>query len=386
MYQKKNWGCYTKTSSAIALLIALAMSGPVRAADAISIGVGQSTLTDASAAMNAAADTAKTALGAKAATIVIAWVDSGNEVAFSQLATKFTAAGTQIYGIPGKFLFTQTGRDRKALVLAFAGQISASHVVYPHNGNFPSVGSQIGTALKAVTTKSTDGKLMIIVGDCNYPSDADAITGLLSTYGTSAWCLGGSCGKVFTDGKIDSASMMGILLYGEFDCGFGLETGSTNSTQPAQTAINSANNAYPSKKPTLSVIFDCVSRHEALGASGLTSEFTVMTQSLGANGPFVGGYYLGEIGKQNLTSNAKGSGGAFSITNIYSRAATSIVYKNGQNNFNEKIPSLQSGKCPVQEYRLDGSRIININNQSAGMIVSKDGLENIESAKIFIKK
>ena len=141
-------------------------------------------------------------------------------------------------------------------MLALAGQISASHVVYPHNGNFPSVGSQIGTALKAVTTKSTDSKLMIIVGDCNYPSDADATTGLLSTYGTSAWCMGGSCGKVFCDNQIYSASMMGILLYGEFDCGFGEETGSTNSAQPAQTALTSANNAYPSKKPTLTVIFD----------------------------------------------------------------------------------------------------------------------------------
>jgi hypothetical protein len=370
---------------ALVIIIGLTLFGSALAADAITIGVGQSTLTDATAAMNAAADTAKTALGAKTAAIVIAWVDSGNEVAFSQLAAKF-ATGTKIYGIPGKNLFTQNGRDRKALVLAFAGQINASHVVYPHNGNFPSVGKQIGTALKAITTKPTDGKLMIIVGDCNYPSDADAITGLLSTYGTTAWCMGGSCGKVFADGQIASVSMLGILLYGEFDCGFGLETGSTNSAQPAQTAINSANSAYSSKKPTLSVIFDCVSRYEALGASGLTSEFTVMTQSLGANGPFVGGYYLGEIGKQNLTSNAKGSGGAFSITNIYSRAATSIVYKNGQNNFNGKIPSLQSGKGPFQEYRLDGSRIFNLNNQSAGMIVSKDGLENIESAKIFIKK
>ena len=91
MYHKKNWGCYAKTSSVIALLIALAMSSSVWAADAISIGVGQSTLTDAVAAMNAAADTAKTALGTKTATIVIAWVDSGNETAFSQLAAKFTA-------------------------------------------------------------------------------------------------------------------------------------------------------------------------------------------------------------------------------------------------------------------------------------------------------
>jgi len=377
MYQKKNWGCYTKTSSAIALLIALAMSGPVRAADAISIGVGQSTLTDASAAMNAAADTAKTALGAKAATIVIAWVDSGNEVAFSQLATKFTAAGTQIYGIPGKFLFTQTGRDRKALVLAFAGQISASHVVYPHNGNFPSVGSQIGTALKAVTTKSTDGKLMIIVGDCNYPSDADATTGLLSTYGTSAWCMGGSCGKVFCDNQIYSASMMGILLYGEFDCGFGEETGSTNSAQPAQTALTSANNAYPSKKPTLTVIFDCVSRHEALGATGLTTEFSTFTQVLGANGPFVGGYYLGEIGKQNLTSNAKGVGGGFSATNIYSRVATSVAFEKSLSPANQQIQLLTNLKSTSQ-YRVNGTTANSLNAPPAEIIVSKDGTKNIK--------
>jgi hypothetical protein len=111
-----------------------------------------------------------------------------------------------------------------------------------------------------------------------------------------------------------------------------------------------------------------------------------ITQTLGATGPFVGGYYLGEIGKQNLTSNAKGVGGGFSATNIYSRAATSIVYKNGPTNYVEKTPLLQSGSGPVQQYRLNGSRIANINNKSAGMIVAKDALENTESARIFIKK
>jgi len=91
-----------------------------------------------------------------------------------------------------------------------------------------------------------------------------------------------------------------------------------------------------------------------------------ITQTLGATGPFVGGYYLGEIGKQNLTSNAKGVGGGFSATNIYSRAATSIVYKNGPTNYVEKTPLLQSGSGPVQQYRLNGSRIANINNKLPG--------------------
>jgi hypothetical protein len=359
---------------AAAFLVSLSLSGSVKAADAITIGTGESTLTDAVAAMNAAADAAKTALGAKTATIVIASVDSGNEVAFSQLAAKFTT-DTKIYGIPGKNLFTSKGRDRKALVLAFSGQISASHVVFPHNGNFPSVGKQIGTALKAVTTKPTEGKLIILAGECNYPSNADATTGLLSTYGNTAstWCMGGSCGKVFVDGKIASASMMGILLYGEFDCGFGEETGSTNSAQPAQTALTSANNAYPSKKPILTVIYDCVSRHEALGASGLTSEFTALTTVMGANGPFVGGYYLGEIGKQNLTSVAKGVGGGFSATNIYSRVATAIAFKNNPS-VTPQV-SLTNLKSATQ-YRVNGSIANSAAMQPAGLIVST-GVKNI---------
>jgi hypothetical protein len=375
-------GKYLKITCAMALavLAVFTSASQVKAANAVVVGMGQSTLTDATAAMNVAADTAKTALGSTAATVVIAWVDSGKEASFSQLAAKF-GTGPKIYGIPGKNLFTQKGRDTKAVVLAFGGQISASHVVYPHNGNFSNVGKQIGTALKAVTTKSTDGKLMVIVGDCNNPTDGDVISGLVSTYGSSAWCMGGSCGKVFAGGQVASASMLGILLYGEFDCGFGLETGNTNSAQPAQTALTNAKAAYPSRQPSLSVIFDCVSRHEALGASGLTSEFNTITQALGAAGPFAGGYYLGEIGKQNLTTTTRGTGGAFSVTNIYSRVGTSIVYKNGQNNFPGKILPLQSGKGLVRNYRVNGSRITYVNNQTAGVIVSRDALSTGANAK-----
>jgi hypothetical protein len=318
-------GNYLKITRALtlAVLAFFASASQVKAADAISIGMGQSKLADMTAAMNAAADTAKTALGSTAATVVIAWVDSGSEASFSQLTAKFTT-GTKIYGMSGRHTSTQNGRDIKAVVFALGGQISASHTTAPHGTNYQGAGSQIGTALKAVTTKATDSKLIILVGDQNNPLDNQVVTGFFQTYGgTSAWVTGGSTGKAFADGQIVSSAILGILLYGAFDCRFGFVQGS--NVIVTQTALTNATDA--TKKPTLSIIFNCISRYESIGASGLTTEMTYFKQSLGT-APFVSTYGLGEIGKANLTSTAYGTGGAISVTNIYTRVATSIAFEN----------------------------------------------------------
>ena len=354
----------------LALLIALTLSGSVKAADAIVVGVGQSANTDASAAMSASADTAKTALGTKTAAVVLVWVDSGSEAAFSVLAAKF-ATTTKIYGFSGRHTTTQTGRDQKAVVFAFAGQISASHTSAPHGTNYQTAGSQIGTTLKAVTTKTTDGKLIILVGDQNNPLDNQVTTGFLQTYGdNSAWITGGSTGKAFADGQIVSSAILGILLYGEFDCRFGFVQGST--VTPTLTALTNATDA--TKKPTLSIIFNCISRYESMGASGLTTEMTYFKQSLGT-APFVSAYGLGEIGKANLTSTAYGTGGAISVTNIYTRVATSVAFENSPSAVPKQIPSLTSTKSATQ-YRINGSIAKSTKSQPAEVIVSK-GAKNV---------
>jgi hypothetical protein len=320
--------------------------------------------------MSAAADAAKTALGTTTTKVVLAWVTIGQESAFTQLAAKFTSA--KIYGIPVENLFTTDGRDRMAIVIALGGQINAAHTVKP-NTNFTTAGSQVGTDLKAIQTGATDSKLAILVGDCNNPSDAQVVTGFLSTFGNTAWVTGGSTGLSFSDGKSNTASILGILLYGAFDCRFGFEQGGT--VPVAQTALTSSND--PAKKPTFSIIFDCVSRHEGLGASGLTSEMNAFQQTLGATTPFFGGYVLGEIGKKNLTANAYGTGGAISVVNFYTRVGTSIAFENNPSVSLQQIPSLISSKSATQ-YRINGTIAKSINAQPAGVIVTKEGTKNIK--------
>ncbi len=356
--------------AALALFIGVTLSGSVKAADAIVVGMGQSTTTNASTAMSASADTAITALGGKTATVVLAWVDSGSEAAFSVLAAKF-ATTTKIYGFSARHASTQNGRDMMAVVFALAGQISASHTTAAHGTNYQTAGSQIGTTLKAVTTGATDGKLFILAGDQNNPLDNQVVTGFFQTYGgTSAWVTGGSTGHAFADGQIVSGAILGILLYGEFDCRFGFVQGST--VTPTLTALTNATDA--TKKPTFSIVFNCISRYESMGASGLTTEMTYFKQSLGT-APFVSAYGLGEIGKANLTSTAYGTGGACSVTNIYTRVATSVAFENSPSAVPKQIPSLTSSKSATQ-YRINGSIANSTKSQPAEVIVSK-GTKNV---------
>jgi hypothetical protein len=348
-----------------------AFPNQAKAADAISVGTGQSANTDASAAMSASADSAVKALGSKKATIVLAWVDSGSEAAFSVLAAKFS--GAKIYGFSARHATTQGGRDQKAALFAFTGQISASHTTAPHGTNYQTAGSQIGTTLKAVTTKTTDGKLIILAGDQNNPLDNQVTTGFLQTYGNnSAWITGGSTGKAFADGQIVSSAILGILLYGEFDCKFGFVQGST--VTPSLTALTNATDA--SKKPTLSIIFNCISRWESMGASGLTTEMNYFKQSLGT-APFLSAYGLGEIGKANLAATAYGTGGAISVANVYTRVSTAIAFENSPSISTQQIPSLTSSKSTAQ-YRINGTIAKSINAQPAGVIVTKEGAKNIK--------
>jgi hypothetical protein len=359
-----------------ALIISITVFSPnTMAANAIVFGMGQSTLTDSAAAMSAAATAAKTALGANTAQVVLAWVSKGQETAFKQLSTVFTAtSATNIFGIPGEDNFTTSGRGQTAVVVALAGQINVAYAVAAHHNNYDSAGSNVASALKAVQTGATDSKITILIGDDNCPLDADVVTGFLSIFGNSAWVNGGSCGKVFADGNIDSASILGILLYGAFDCRFGMESGEDVPT--AQKALDSAQNGATA--PTFAMIFDCVSRYTNLSTgdgSGLVDEMNAIKQTYGTTTPFFGGYMLGEIGKLNLSSTAYGYGGCFSVTNFYSRVATTSVLP-------EKSPSVVSQHSitkvsgSTSQYRINGSIVKSGNPQSAGMIVSKQGTQN----------
>ena len=310
-------------TTAIATVALWALPNQAGAVDAVAVGTGDSALSDASAAMSAAADAAIAALGGKTAAVVLAWVETGSENAFSGLSAKF-AAGTKIYGIPGVHLVDQNGRDKKAIVYALAGEIQAAHSLVTLAGtqptNYSAAGSQVGTALKAIQTKTTDSKLFILLGDQNNPKHKDTLSGFFQGYGSnSAWVVGGSTGKVFADGKVASTSILGILLYGEFDCRFGFEEGANAAA--AQTALTNAKDA--TKTPTFALIFACSSRYGKLGASGLTSEFNYMTQLIGSDVPFGGAHFPGEIGKKNLTATSYATGGAFAVVTVFSRAATS---------------------------------------------------------------
>jgi hypothetical protein len=346
------------------------------AANAIVFGMGQSTLTDSAAAMTAAASAAKTALGANTAKVVLAWVSKGQEAAFNQLSTVFaTTSATNIFGIPDSNNFTTSGRGQTAVVVALAGQINSAYAVAAHHNNYDSAGSNVAAALKAVQTGATDSKLTILIGDDNCPLDSNVVNGFLSILGKSAWVNGGSCGKVFADGKIDSAFILGILLYGAFDCTFGMESGEDVAT--AQSALSNAQNGATA--PTFAMIFDCVSRYKNLSEGNeLVEEMNAIKQTYGATTPFFGGYYLGEIGKPNLNSTAYGFGGCFSVTNFYSRVATtSVVPKSTPSVISQHGITKFSGS--TSQYRLNGSIVKSGNVQSAGMIVSKQGTQNVNA-------
>jgi hypothetical protein len=348
------------------------------AANAIVFGMGQSTLTDSAAAMTAAASAAKTALGANTAKVVLGWISKGQEAAFKQLPTVFTTTtATNIFGIPGEDNFTISGRGQTAVVVALAGQINAAYAVAAHHNNYDSAGSNVAAALKTIQTGATDSKITILIGDDNCPLDQTVVDGFLSTLGNSTWVNGGSCGKVFANGNIDSASILGILLYGAFDCRFGMESGEDVPT--AQKALDSAQNGATA--PTFAMIFDCVSRYTNLSAgdgSGLVNEMNAIKQTYGTTTPFFGGYFLGEIGKLNMSSTAYGYGGCFSVTNFYSRVATtSVVPKSTPSVVSQHGITKLSGS--TSQYRLNGSIVRSGNVQSAGMIVSKQGTQNVNA-------
>jgi hypothetical protein len=249
-----------------------------------------------------------------------------------------------------------------------------------HGTDFQGTGSQIGTALKAVTTGANDSKLFILAGDCNNPLDNQVVTGFFQTYGgTSAWVIGGSTGHAFADAKVVSSAILGIVLYGQFDCKFGFVQG--EAVNIAQQALTSATDA--TKKPTFSIIFNCISRYASMGTSGLATELTYFKSSLGTM--YLSAYGLGEIGKANLNSTAYGTGGAISVANIYTRPSTSVVFENIPLSAPQQIQSLISSKSTAQ-YRINGTIANSLNAQPAGVIVSKEGSKNVKISSQTIVK
>ncbi len=356
------------------------------AADAVIVGMGQSLNADKAAAMREAADSAQKTIGTTSVKVILAWVKSGDESAFSELTAKFSSA--KIYGFPMNHVFNTYGRDKEAVVIAFGGQINAAHSVKTLSNpddalSYRPIGAQIANDLSAVSTNTNDSKLIILAGRCDNPKDTGLTNGVLSVMGSNAWVVGGSTGASFSNNTLNNnTSVLGILLYGAFDCRFGFDGTWTDLPVAAQNALNNANDN--SKKPTLSLIFDCEGRYEKL--SGLTGEMSAFITMLGATTPFVGGYLAGEIGKKDLNSAAYGSGGAFSVANIYSRqAATSVKFSNEPTSAT-RLQSDKTSDGATKFYRINGAIAKSAGRQSFGILVSRNSASLVSSGKELIAK
>ncbi len=289
----------------------------------ISVGNGLSELEDAQAAGAEAAQKAKAALGTEAAKAVIVY--NGNNVKDTAKMLEGVASvfdSSIIYGCAGYAPLTQQSSAGRVAVLALGGgiKVTVARAVVEGKEGFTDCGVQIGNSLKTAAGKKAGGRLLLLFEHCHVPSNDKLVAGVRSVLGDKFPIVGAAAGnkKVYEKGEIFENSNLGILLTGNFKCGF-----STKTDMTPDGLINSARDAFTEAigqdkdKVGLVLAFDCGGRRgQMLKNKNFPKELEAM-KSVAGDIPIFGFYGSGEIGHENNDSPARGVG--------YSIAACAIA-------------------------------------------------------------
>lgn len=272
---------------------------------------GSSQLSDSQAAGAEAAEIAHERLGGTPAKLVLVFDrTTDKEGMLRGVAGVFDRES--IYGCSSYAPITQDSNEGTVGVLAVGGMINIAITSTGVDDGYRAGGEAIGHVLKGIATGTDRGRVLLLFGKCHVPANDELTEGVKAVLGDTFPIVGGAASEgewVYIEGRVIRDANVGVLLSGDFDCGFSTlgarERGSI--LQTAEQAIRDATGRGP-EQPGVVFAFNCGGRRGVLGQSGgVAQELTAMRRSLGGR-PLFGFYGSGEIGPPQTGAEAAGVG------------------------------------------------------------------------------
>ncbi|MBM4035653.1 MAG: hypothetical protein FJ291_28265 [Planctomycetes bacterium] len=331
---------------ALAGVALLACGAQALAAGKLAVGNGISMAKEPKAAGEEAAKKAKAALGEAAPKLVLVHYSGPLIGKAAEVAEGVAAVFPKdiIYGCGAYSALTQESNDAAAAVLALGGDVTVTAAVAATAGpkDDAECGKKLGEALKDAAAKGP-GKVLILFGACHIPRNDRVVKGLCGVLGEKFPIVGAAAfqddivfkgdlvraryeeredknlggvvrkdavtGKVLPGWAMVGASNVGILLTGDFSCGFGLMKDMT-----PEGLINSARDTFKAAigdkkdKLALVLVFDCGGRRgEMQKHKNFEKELDAMKEAAGS-APIFGFYGSGEMGCAGPDAAPKGVG------------------------------------------------------------------------------
>lgn len=281
-------------------------------------GVGMSSLDEPFRAGAEAALRARKALGGTEASLVLVFdrLDGDAEARrrlIEGIGWFFDTA--IVYGCNGFGPITRDGNTGTVGVLALGDIVQTFSACADVGGSHERCGDSLGRALKPEMAKARGAKLAVLLGDCHVPANDSLVRGFVGATGPGIPVVGGSCplnGYVYDRGVVKQGVNLALLIAGEFRPGFALRAAqqpdaiASVAKQAAAAAVGDRGSDL-----ALALVFDCVSRLQALGPNA-QDELAALRQITG-HAPLFGFYGSGEIGMDAAGSAPRGVGAHLSI-------------------------------------------------------------------------
>ena len=286
-----------------------------RAGQALVVGSGCSTAADPKSAGAEAARKARAALGDHKPRLVLVYnagkLGGKAPALLDGVASVFDPQ--VLYGCNGYAPLTHETSDATVAVLALAGGISVTAAVAETKGkdDDEACGRRIAEQLKAAAATKAPGKLLLLFGDCHVPRNGNLVKGVCRVLGENFPIIGGAAvgGRLYVQGKVQTKANLGLLITGNFTCGFGLEKDMSREglIASARQALSEAL-AAGKKKPALVFVFDCGGRRGAMLRNKNFPEELKTMKEVAGTAPLFGFYGSGEIGCPTAGAKPQGVG------------------------------------------------------------------------------
>ena len=285
-------------------------------ARAVFAGTGHSLSKDPAAAGAEAAKEAKAGLGGKKAKVVLVFdsddVGGGLEnkqKVLDAVAKEFDAS--IIYGCSAYNSITEASNYATVGVVALAGDIRADACLAKLEGkDYAGCGKNIGKGIQGAVKKAGDkGKFLILIGDCHVPKNDELVKGVCGVLGKNFPVAGGAAkdGLAYCRGKVVPKSNLGLLLSGDFTCGFSTRKGNTGPEVIAAAGEAFTEAIGKEKDHAIALFaFDCGGRRGSMGKD--RPKELVEMKKVAGKAPIIGFYGSGEIGPARTGEEPKGVG------------------------------------------------------------------------------
>ncbi len=294
--------------------VLLAVTAGSFSASGEGIGNGYSDLKDPQKAGAEAAAKAKAALGWEQPKFVLVFDSVGDGIAGKEAMLKGVTSvfdASIVYGCSAYAPITQESNTGTVAVMAVGSDVEVAAAVADLEGGHEACGRKIGEALKKDIPTDSTGHVILLFGACHVPANDKLVGGLTGVLGDRCPVVGGAAKAdlLYSKGKVVQKSNLGLLVCGDFRCGFSAKNApGDKKDQVIAVAGEAVKQAVGenSDDVVLVLAFDCGGRRGQMGGE-IDKELAVMKQAAG-NVPIFGFYGSGETGPKDNDSTAHGVG------------------------------------------------------------------------------